>query len=112
MRFAPRTGALLIALGACAACPAAAPAAESWLQPETLSKPGTSNDRARIATNSPGVAAVIWTEFANGRTPRFRTRVSTREPDSKWTPSERLSGNGEASDGGDVGVDPQGRMTA
>ena len=54
MRFAPRTGALLIALGACAACPAAAPAAESWLQPETLSQPGTSNDRARIATNSPG----------------------------------------------------------
>jgi hypothetical protein len=111
MRFALRSGALAIAVGACAACPAAATAAESWLQPETLSQPGTANDRARIATNAPGVAAVIWSEFAGTRTPRSRIRVSTREPDLKWAPSEQLSGSGETG-GGDVGVDPQGRITA
>ena len=80
-------------------------------EPETLSEPGTANDSARIATNSPGVAALIWTEFANGRTPRFRIRVSTREPDGAWAPSEQLSGAGEAGAGA-VGVDPQGRITA
>jgi hypothetical protein len=112
MRFALRTGALLIALGAGAACPAAAQAAEAWLQPETLSQAGTSNDRARIATNSPGVAAVIWTEFANGRTPRFRVRVSTREPNLRWTASEQISPGAADAFAGDVGVDPQGRITA
>jgi len=111
MRFALRSGALALALGAAAAVPAAASAAESWLQPETLSQPGTSNDRARIATNAPGVAAVIWSEFAGTRTPRSRIRVSTREPDLEWAPSEQLSGSGETG-GGDVGVDPQGRITA
>jgi hypothetical protein len=111
MRFALRIGALALALGAAAACPAVASAAESWLQPETLSQPGTSNDRARLATNAPGVAAVIWSEFNGSRTPRSRIRVSTREPDVKWAPSQQLSGSGETG-GGDVGVDPQGRITA
>ncbi len=93
------------------AFPASAPGAESWRSPEPLSQAGTSNDTARIATNSPGVAALIWTEFANGRTPRFRARVSTRQPNSTWTPSEQLSGSGEVGSGA-VGVDPQGRITA
>jgi len=57
------------------------------------------------------VAALVWTEFANGRTPRFRIRASTREPDKGWTASERRSGPGEAGAGA-VGVDPQGRITA
>jgi hypothetical protein len=112
MRFAPRTGVLLLALGAAASCPATASAAESWLQPETLSQPGTSNDRARIATNSPGVAAVLWTEFEGTRTPRFRVRVSTRDPDGAWTPSEQISPGAADAFSGDVGVDPQGRITA
>ena len=38
-------------------------------------------------------------------------RVSTREPDEAWVPSEQLSGAGEAGSGA-VGVDPQGRITA
>ncbi len=103
--------ATLLALGAFAALPATAQGAETWLQPETLSTAGTDNDAARLATNSPGVAAVIWTEFANGRTPRLRIRASTREPDKKWEPSEQLSGAGEGGAGA-VGVDPQGRITA
>ncbi len=106
-----RTAVALIVLSACGTLPATSRAAESWLQPEPLSQAGTSNDRARIATNSPGVAAVVWTEFANDRTPRFRVRVSTREPDGAWVPSEQLSGAGDAFSG-DVGVDPQGRITA
>ena len=104
MKFA----ALLIAV---LAFPASALGAESWRSPEPLSQAGTANDAARIATNSPGVAALIWTEFANGRTPRFRIRVSTRQPNSTWTPSEQLSGAGEAGSGA-IGVDPQGRITA
>lgn len=107
----PRLTATLLALGAIAALPATAQGAETWLQPETLSKAGTYNDAARLATNSPGVAAVIWSEFANGRTPRFRIRVSTREPDKAWAPSQQLSGAGEGGAGA-VGVDPQGRITA
>jgi hypothetical protein len=103
--------ATLLALVACAALPATAQGAETWLRPEPLSKAGTYNDRARLATNSPGVAAVIWTEFANGRTPRFRIRASTRAPDKAWEPSEQLSGAGEGGAGA-VGVDPQGRITA
>jgi hypothetical protein len=99
--------ATLLALGPFAALPAGAQGAETWLQPETLSKADTYNDAARLATNSPGVAGVIWTEFANGRTPRFRIRVSTREPDEKWAPSEQLSSAGEGGAGA-VGVDPQG----
>ena len=102
---------LSIAVCAAAALPAAAQGAEAWLKAEELSEPGTANDRARIATNSPGVAALIWTEFANGRTPRFRIRVSTREPDKAWAPSQQLSGAGEGGAGA-VGVDPQGRITA
>jgi len=104
MKFA----ALLIAV---LAFPASALGAESWRSPEPLSQAGTDNGTARIATNSPGVAALIWNEFANGRTPRFRIRVSTRQPNSTWTPSEQLSGAGEAGSGA-VGVDPQGRITA
>src|SRR4051794_22278347 len=103
--------ATLLVLGACAAVPATAQAAETWLRPEPLSKPGTFNDGARLATNSPGIAAVIWAEFANGRTPRSRIRVSTRGADTAWAPSEQLSGAGEAGAGA-VGVDPQGRITA
>src|SRR4051794_30905933 len=103
--------ATLLVLGACAALPATAQGAETWLRPETLSKPGTFNDTARLATNSPGTAAVIWSEFANGRVPRARIRVSTRGPDTAWAPSEQLSGAGE-SGAGAVGVDPQGRITA
>ncbi len=103
--------AALIAVLASAAVPASALGAESWRSPEPLSQAGTANDAARIATNSPGVAAVIWTEFANGRTPRFRSRVSTRRPGAAWTPSEQLSGAGEVGSGA-VGVDPQGRITA
>jgi len=103
--------AALIALIACLAMPASAHGAEAWLTAEPLSKAGTANDRARLATNSPGQAAVIWTEFANGRDPRFRIRVSTREPDEKWAPSEQLSGAGEGGVGA-VGVDPLGRTTA
>ena len=53
------TATALIALSACAAAPAASYGAETWLEPETLSEPGTSNLSARIATNSPGVAAVV-----------------------------------------------------
>ena len=106
-----RTAVALIVLSACATLPAASHGAESWLQPEPLSQPGTYNATARIATNSPGVAAVVWTEFANDRTPRYRVRVSTREPDGAWVPSEQLSGAGEAGAGA-VGVDPQGRITA
>ncbi len=102
---------LSIAVCAAAALPAAAQGAEAWLKAQELSQPGTANDTARIATNSPGVAALIWTEFANGRTPRFRIRASTREPNKAWAPSQQLSGAGE-SGAGDVGVDPQGRMTA
>ena len=64
MKFA----ALLIAV---LAFPASALGAESWRSPEPLSQAGTDNGTARIATNSPGVAALIWSEFANGRTPRF-----------------------------------------
>jgi hypothetical protein len=101
----------LIAALACLALAGTASAAESWLQPETLSKPGTDNDQAELATNSPGVAAVIWTEFANNRTPRFRVRVSTRQPNARWAPSQQLSGAGEAGSGA-IGVDPQGRITA
>jgi hypothetical protein len=103
--------ATLLVLGACAALPATARGAETWLQPEPLSKAGTFNDAARLATNSPGTAAVIWTEFANGRTPRNRIRVSTRAPDAKWEPSQQLSGAGEGGVGA-VGVDPQNRITA
>src|SRR3954447_2545175 len=103
--------ATLLVLGACAALPATAQGAETWLRPETLSKPGTFNDTARLATNSPGIAAVIWAEFANGRDPRARIRVSTREPGTAWALSEQLSGAGE-SGAGAVGVDPQGRITA
>ena len=103
--------AALIALIACLVLPATAHGAEAWLTAEPLSKAGTANDRARLATNSPGQAAVIWTEFANGRDPRFRIRVSTREPDEKWEPSEQLSGAGEGGVGA-VGVDPLGRITA
>src|SRR4051812_34670657 len=106
----PRAAAL-IALTACLALPATAHGAEAWLTPEPLSKAGTYNDQARLATNSPGVSAVIWTEFANGRTPRFRARVSTREPGEKWAASEQLSGAGEVGAGA-VGVDPTGRITA
>jgi hypothetical protein len=79
----PRAATALIAVTACLAVPATAHGAEAWLTPEPLSKAATYNDSARLATNSPGVAAVIWTEFANGRVPRFRIRVSTREPDQK-----------------------------
>jgi len=106
-----RLTAALIVSCACAALPASALGAESWLKAEPLSTAGTANDDARLATNSPGVAAVIWTEFANGRTPRFRTRVSTRQPDAKWAASEQLSGAGEVGSGA-IGVDPQGRITA
>lgn len=106
-----RVTATLIALSACGALPATALGAEAWLRPEPLAAAGTFNDQARLATNSPGVAAVIWTEFANGRDPRFRIRVSSREPGKAWEPSERLSGAGEAGAGA-VGVDPQGRITA
>ena len=106
------TTAALIALSACAVSPAVSHGAESWLAPEPLSQAGTSNDAARIATNSlGGVAAVVWSEFANGRDPRRRIRVSTRERDEKWAPSEQLSGEGEAGAAA-VGVDPQGRITA
>ena len=104
MKFA----ALLIAV---LAFPASALGAESWRSPEPLSQAGTANDTARIATNSPGVAALIWTEFANGRTPRFRIRCLHAPADSTWTPSEQLSGAGEVGSGA-VGVDPQGRITA
>jgi hypothetical protein len=103
--------ATLLVLGACAALPATAHGAETWLQPETLSKAGTYNDRARLATNSPGTAAVIWTEFLGTRTPRNTIRVSTRGPDTKWEPSQQLSGAGDAGAGA-VGVDPQNRITA
>lgn len=96
---------------ACAALPASSYAAEAWLQPETLSQAGTANDQADLAVNSPGVAAAIWTEFANGRTPRFRARVSTRQPTGGWAASQQLSGAGEVGSGA-VGVDPQGRITA
>jgi hypothetical protein len=91
----------------------AAPAygAESWHQPVTFAEPGTANDHARIATNSPGIAAVVWEEFANGRTPRFRVRVATRTADGAWSSSQQLSGAGEAT-GPAAGVDPQGRITA
>jgi hypothetical protein len=106
-----RIVAVLIAACACVALPASSYAAEAWLQPETLSTPGTFNDRADLDTNSPGVAAVIWTEFANERTPRFRVRISTREPNGAWAASQQLSGAGEAGNGA-VGVDPQGRITA
>jgi len=41
----------LIAACACAALTASADAAEAWLQPETLSRPGTANDQADLATN-------------------------------------------------------------
>lgn len=99
------------ALFACAALPAAASAAEAWRAPEPLSAPGTANDQADIATSSPGVAAVIWTEFANGRTPRLRVRVSTRGASGPWAAAQQLSGAGEAGAGA-VGVDPQGRITA
>ena len=106
--------ATVIALGGWAALPAAADGAEAWLTPEPLSRAGTYNDQARLA-NSPGTAAVnaavIWTEFANGRTPRFRIRVSTREAGGAWAPPQRLSGAGEAGAGA-VGVDPQHRITA
>ena len=102
---------LSIAVSMCAALPAAALGAEDWLKAEELSVSGTDDDSARLATNSPGVAALIWTEFANGRTPRFRIRVSTREPDKAWAPSQQLSGAGEGGVGA-VGVDPQGRTTA
>src|SRR5687767_10730513 len=111
MTRSPRILAALISVCACAALPASSYAAEAWLQPETLSKPGTDNDQATVATNSPGVAAVIWTEFANNRTPRFRVRVSTRQPNAKWAPSQQLSGTEEAGSGA-IGVDPQGRITA
>ena len=53
----------------------------------------------------------LSSELANDRTPRYRMRVSTREPDGAWVPSEQLSGAGEAGAGA-VGVDPQGRITA
>ena len=97
----------MLALLAFLALPSAAHGAESWLKAETLSEPGTYNDSARLATNSPGDAAVIWSELGGGS----HIRVSTREPNQKWTPSERLSGPGHAQ-GGAVGVDPQGRITA
>jgi hypothetical protein len=103
--------ATLMVLGACAALPATAQGAETWLRPETLSKPGTFNDTARLATNAPGTAAVIWSEFAGGRTPSARIRVSTRAPGTAWAPSEQLSGAGESGTGA-IGVDPQGRITA
>src|SRR4051794_10459174 len=103
--------ATLLALGAFAALPATAQGAETWLRPETLSKPGTFNDTARLATNSPGTAAVIWSEFAGGRTPSARIRVSTRAPGTAWAPSEQLSGAGESGTGA-IGGGPQGRITA
>ena len=93
-----------------AALPAGAQGAESWLQPEMLSTADTHNDAVDLATNSPGVAAAVWTEFANGRTPRFRLRVSTRAIDGAWVSSQQLSGAGEVGAGA-VGVDPQGRIT-
>jgi hypothetical protein len=111
MKRSPRIAAALLTLTACAALPASSYAAEAWLQPETLSKPGTSNDQADLATNSPGVAAVIWSEFANNRTPRFRILVSTRQPNARWAPPQQLSGPDEAGTGA-IGVDPQGRITA
>jgi hypothetical protein len=111
MNRLPRLVAGLIAAGAIAALPASSYAAEGWLQPETLSKPGTDNDAVDLATNSPGVAAVIWTEFVGNRTPRFAVRVSTRQPNARWAPSQQLSGAGEAGSGA-IGVDPQGRITA
>jgi hypothetical protein len=106
-----RIAAGLLAACACAALPVSSYAAEAWLQPETLSTPGTYNDQADLVANAPGVAAVIWTEFANERTPRFRVRVATREPNGPWAASQQLSGAGEAGSGA-VGVDPQGRTTA
>jgi hypothetical protein len=92
---------------------AASPAygAESWHQPVTFGEPLTANDQAMIATNSPGVAAVVWNEFLGTRTPRFAVRAATRTVDGTWSAAEQLSGAGEAS-GPVVGVDPQGRITA
>ncbi len=105
------TGTLLVVV-LVGAAPGAAHAAEAWLQPETLSRTGTYNDSADLATNSPGVAVLAWNEFANGRTPRTTVRASVRQPDGAWSPSTQLSAGAADAFQPAVGVDPQGRITA